>query len=64
MLMVYVRSKASKIDRLLDERNDLKILYELFGDERYWREIKWVDERLRRLVMPNLILITQYDTKE
>jgi hypothetical protein len=52
MLMVYVRSKASKIDRLLDERNDLKILYELFGDERYWREIKWVDERLRRLVMP------------
>lgn len=47
-----VKSKASKIDELLDERNDLKILYELFGYEQYWREIKWVDERLRRLVTP------------
>jgi len=43
------RERNEEIDRLLDEMNDYRRLYETFGDAEYAERIERVKEKLRKL---------------
>jgi len=41
------RERERKVNELLDERNDVRILHEMFGDDQYKRRIEEIDKELR-----------------
>lgn len=43
------RERERKVNELLDKRNDLRTLYEMFGDEEYVEQIAKIDAKLRNI---------------
>lgn len=41
------RERERKVNELLDERNDVRILHEMFGDDQYKKRIEEIDKELR-----------------
>lgn len=41
------RERERKVNKLLDERNDMRILHEMFGDDQYKKRIEEIDKELR-----------------